>query len=71
MLFDRLGPVRILTRTIVLFTIFSGLCALARGYWDLLVYTIVAEIGLGSEFGIGIALAAEAWPSARRARARS
>jgi benzoate transport len=68
---DRLGRVRVLTWTIVLFAVFTGLCALAQGYWDLLFYRTVAGIGLGGEFGIGMALVAEAWPAARRARASS
>jgi benzoate transport len=66
---DRLGRVRVLTWTIVLFAVFTGLCALAQGYWDLLVYRAIAGVGLGGEFGIGMALVAEAWPASKRARA--
>ncbi|ABO59487.1 MFS transporter [Burkholderia vietnamiensis] len=65
---DRYGRVRVLTWTIMLFAIFTGLCAFAQGFRDLLVYRTVAGIGLGGEFGIGMALAAEAWPAAKRAR---
>jgi MFS family permease len=68
---DRLGRVRVLTWTIVVFAVFTGLCALARGYWDLLLYRTIAGIGLGGEFGIGMALVAEAWPASKRARASS
>ena len=64
---DRLGRVRVLTWTIVLFAVFTGLCALAQGYWDLLAYRTIAGIGLGGEFGIGMALVAETWPAAKRA----
>jgi MFS family permease len=71
MLSDRLGRVRVLTWTIVLFAVFTGLCALAQGYWDLLIYRTIAGIGLGGEFGIGMALVAEAWPASKRARASS
>jgi len=69
MLSDYYGRVRILTWTILLFAIFTGLCALARGYTDLLVYRTIAGLGLGGEFGIGMALVAEAWPARLRARA--
>ena len=65
---DRYGRVRVLTWTILLFAIFTGLCAFARGFEDLLVYRTIAGIGLGGEFGIGMALAAEAWPADKRAR---
>ena len=71
MLSDRLGRVRVLTWTIVLFAAFTGLCALAQGYWDLLAYRTIAGLGLGGEFGIGMALVAEAWPASKRARASS
>jgi len=68
---DRYGRVRVLSWTILLFAVATGLCALARGYADLLLYRSVAGIGLGGEFGIGMALAAEACPASYRARASS
>ncbi|WP_288062438.1 MFS transporter [Rodentibacter caecimuris] len=68
---DKYGRVRVLTWTIVLFAVFTGLCTLAQGYWDLLIYRTIAGIGLGGEFGIGMALAIEAWPARHRARAAS
>ena len=71
LLSDRLGRIRVLTWTIVVFAVFTGLCAFAQGYWDLLVYRALAGFGLGGEFGIGMALVAEAWPAAKRARASS
>lgn len=71
LLSDYFGRVRMLTWTILIFAIFTGLCALAQGYGDLLVYRTIAGIGLGGEFGIGMALVAEAWPAALRARASS
>ncbi|MGA3398729.1 MAG: MFS transporter [Acetobacteraceae bacterium] len=71
MLSDRLGRVRVLTWTIAIFAVCTGLCALAPGYWSLLVFRTLAGLGLGGEFGIGMALVAEAWPAAKRARASS
>ena len=68
---DRYGRVRVLTWTIVLFAVFTGLCVIAQGYWDLLIYRTIAGIGLGGEFGIGMALAIEAWPAKHRAKAAS
>ena len=68
---DKYGRVRVLTWTIVLFAVFTGLCAMAQGYWDLLIYRTIAGIGLGGEFGIGMALAIEAWPARHRAKAAS
>ncbi|MEO6974187.1 MAG: MFS transporter [Rhodoferax sp.] len=68
---DRFGRVRVLTWTILLFAAFTGLCAFATGYRELLLYRTVAGLGLGGEFGIGMALAAEAWPARHRARVSS
>ncbi len=68
---DHFGRIRVLTWTILVFAAFTGLCAFARGYWDLVAYRIIAGLGLGGEFGIGMALAAEAWPASKRARVSS
>jgi MFS family permease len=71
LLSDYFGRVRVLTWTILLFGLFTGLCALSRGYWDLLAYRTLAGLGFGGEFGIGLALVAETWPASLRARASS
>jgi MFS family permease len=68
---DYYGRVRVLTWTILLFAIFTGLGALSQGYWDLVTYRTIAGLGLGGEFGIGMALVAETWPPSQRARACS
>jgi MFS family permease len=65
---DYYGRVRVLTWTILLFAAFTGLCAFAQSYWDLLIYRTLAGLGLGGEFGIGMTLVAEAWPTSHRAR---
>jgi benzoate transport len=71
MLSDKIGRVRVLTWTIVMFAVCTGLCALAQGYWSLLLFRMLAGLGLGGEFGIGMAMVAEAWPDSMRARASS
>jgi MFS family permease len=71
MLSDRVGRVKVLTWTILVFGIFTGLSSLAQGYWDLVAYRTLAGLGLGGEFGIGMALVAETWPAKLRARACS
>jgi len=68
---DKLGRIRVLTWTILVFAVFTGLCALARGYRDLVFFRAIAGLGLGGEFGIGMALATEAWPASKRARVSS
>lgn len=68
---DYVGRVKMLSVTILFFALFTGLCALSQGYWDLLAYRTLAGLGLGGEFGIGMALAAEACRPDNRARASS
>jgi MFS family permease len=70
---DRFGRVRMLTYSVILFAVFTGLSALATGYTDLAICRFIAGIGIGigGEFGIGMTLAAEAVPARMRARATS
>lgn len=68
---DKLGRVRVLTYSVIFFAVFTGLSALAQGYWDLAAYRFIAGVGIGGEFGIGMTLAAEATSSRLRARATS
>jgi len=68
---DKARRVRVLTWTIVVFAVFTGLCAIAQDYWSLLLFRTLAGLGLGGEFGIGMAMVAEAWPDSMRARASS
>ena len=68
---DKFGRVRVLSWTIALFAVCTGLCALAQGYGDMLAYRAFAGLGLGGEFGIGMTLVAETWPARYRGRAAS
>ncbi|MCI2419739.1 MFS transporter [Saccharopolyspora sp. K220] len=68
---DRFGRVRVLTYSILLFAIFTALTALSQGFVAMSVFRFIAGMGIGGEFGIGMALAAEAFPAIKRARATS
>jgi benzoate transport len=68
---DYFGRVRMLTWSIIIFAVFTGMTAIAGGFTEIAVYRFLAGIGLGGEFGIGMTLAAEAWPAKLRARATS
>ncbi len=68
---DHFGRVRVLTWSILVFAGFTGLCAFAQTYDQLIVFRTLAGLGLGGEFGLGMALVAETWPAAQRARACS
>jgi MFS family permease len=68
---DYYGRVRVMTWSIVVFALFTGACGLATGYHQLLIFRGLAGLGLGGEWGIGMALIAEAWPAKMRGRATS
>lgn len=68
---DYLGRVRVLAWSIIVFAVFTGLSAVVQNYPQMAVARFFAGVGLGAEFGIGMTLAAEAWPDRLRARATS
>ena len=68
---DYVGRVRVLTYSILVFAVFTALTGLAPNFWLLTLFRFIAGVGLGAEFGVGMTLAAEAWPAKMRARATS
>jgi MFS family permease len=63
---DRFGRVRTLTLTIVCYSLFTFLGALATSVWQLGTFRLLAGFGIGGEWTLGGVLIAEAWPEARR-----
>ncbi|WP_392563648.1 MFS transporter [Orbus wheelerorum] len=68
---DRFGRVKALKWGIGLYIIATTLCFLSVGYYDLLIYRFLVGFSLGGEYGIGMTLVAEAWPSKKRGRVAS
>ncbi len=66
---DRVGRARTLTYTILLYSIFTGLSALSRGWVDFALYRFVTGLGVGGVFGLAVALIADALPDHSRAGA--
>lgn len=66
---DYMGRVRVFSWTIILFSVFTGLCAAAHSLPELNIYRFLSGLGLGGEYGIGMTLVAETWPAAKRAQA--
>lgn len=63
---DRLGRVRTLTLTILLYSIFTGLSALSMTVWDFCAYRFLTGLGVGGVFAAAVALIAETMPSDAR-----
>jgi len=66
---DKYGRVKVFTWTILIFSLFTGLCAVAPNLGTLEVFRFLSGLGLGGEFGIGMTLVSEAWPKKYRSRA--
>jgi MFS family permease len=66
---DRYGRKRIMTWTILLYSISTGLCAIATGFWSLLFFRSLTGLGVGGEWATGHALMAEIFPKEKRGRA--
>src|SRR5205807_10567256 len=63
---DRFGRVRTLVLTIVCYSLFTFLGAMATNVWQLAIFRLVAGIGIGGEWSIGGTFVAEEWPEERR-----
>lgn len=63
---DRLGRVKTLALTILLYSIFTGLSALSQGPYDYCAYRFLTGLGVGGVFAAAVALLAETMPSNAR-----
>lgn len=68
---DKYGRVNVFSWTILIFSLFTGLCAVAPNYESFLAFRFLSGLGLGGEFGIGMTLVSESWPKDKRSRATS
>jgi len=68
---DKFGRVRVFTYTILLFAIGTALTGLAQNIEQVYIFRFIAGLGAGGEYGIGMALVAEAWPKNKQGRASS
>src|SRR5450432_1136664 len=63
---DRIGRAKSMMITILSYTLFTGLSVLSTGVWDFNVYRFLCGLGVGGQFGIGVALVAEVVPARAR-----
>jgi MFS family permease len=66
---DRIGRARTMAITVLIYSVFTGLSALAGTWWELAILQALAGIGIGGEWAAGAALVAETWPERSRSRA--
>ncbi len=63
---DRHGRVLTLMLSILCYSLFTFLGAVATNVWHLAIYRLLAGVGIGGEWSIGGTFVAEEWPEDRR-----
>ncbi len=63
---DKLGRVKTMVITVLMYSIFTALSAVAQNVWHFGACRFLGAMGLGGEWGLGVALVMETWPNAKR-----
>src|SRR5512137_310638 len=63
---DRWGRVKTLAASILLYSLFTGLCGLATTWWDFCLYRLLMGSGIGGAFAAAATLIAETMPDHAR-----
>ncbi|MDD4868998.1 MAG: MFS transporter [Kiritimatiellae bacterium] len=63
---DKIGRVRAMTASILVYSIFTGACYFSQEAWHLGAFRFMAALGMGGEWSLGVALVVEAWPDDKR-----
>jgi MFS family permease len=66
---DRIGRTRTLMMTMLLYALGTSLCAAAPNLGSLILFRLVASLGIGGEWAAGAAMVAEVVPEKRRVEA--
>jgi len=63
---DRIGRLRTLMLTMLLYAVGTAACAAATNLWMLAIFRVVASLGIGGEWAAGASMVAEVMPENRR-----
>jgi MFS family permease len=66
---DRIGRTRTLMLTMLLYALGTAACAFAPNLWVLMLFRIIASLGIGGEWAAGASMVAEVVPESRRVEA--
>jgi MFS family permease len=64
---DKIGRVRAMTVSVLMYSLCSGLSAASGEAWQFGILRFVGALGMGGEWALGVALVMELWPNASRA----
>jgi MFS family permease len=63
---DKIGRVRAMAASILVYSVFTGLIYFAQQPWHLCAARFFGALGMGGEWALGIALVMEVWPEKHR-----
>jgi MFS family permease len=63
---DRYGRAKMLTFTVLLYSMFTGLTYFSQTYWDFALCRFITGLGVGGVFGLAVSLIAETVPDTAR-----
>jgi MFS family permease len=63
---DKIGRVRAMVASILMYSLFTGACYFAGAAWQLGLFRFLAALGMGGEWSLGVALVVECWPDNQR-----
>jgi MFS family permease len=63
---DLIGRAKTMMLTILLYSMFTGLSAISKGFGDFALYRFLTGLGVGGEFAVGVSLVAEVMPDRAR-----
>jgi MFS family permease len=66
---DLRGRRYVMTWTILVYSVGTGLTALSTGFWSVLAFRLITGLGVGGQWAVGHALLAESAPPSMRGRA--
>ena len=59
---DKVGRVRGMALSILVYSIFTGLCYFVTAPWQLFILRFIAALGMGGQWALAVALVMECWP---------
>ncbi|HPA17611.1 MAG TPA: MFS transporter [Verrucomicrobiae bacterium] len=65
---DRIGRVRAMVISILMYSLFTGAGFFATTAWHLGLFRFIASLGMGGEWAVAVALVVECWPEQYRPR---
>jgi MFS family permease len=71
MLSDRIGRKRVMTYTILMYSVFTALSALSQNWWQMVIFRFFVAMGVGGEWAVASTLVAEVFPKRARAWSQS